>query len=82
MLQGVIGHQGHSGLVVGHSVKKGRKQVKWAQVVCVLPDFYFDVWMQNEGQNFFFLLRNCDWRRGKEEEKSPVGGMISLDCGV
>lgn len=55
--------------------------MKWAQVVCVLPDFYFDVWMQNEGQNFFFLLRNWDWRRGKEE-KSPVSGMISLECGV
>lgn len=54
--------QGHRGLVVGHSAKKGKKQVEWGQVVCVLSGFYFAVWMQNESLNlgicggFLFLF--------------------------
>ena len=51
--------QGPRGLVVGHSAKKGRKQVEWGQVICVLSGFYFAVWMQNESLNLgicFFLF--------------------------
>lgn len=82
MLQGVTGHSGAQRPGGGPECEEGEEANEMGSSGLCPTRLLFGCLDAKRGSEFFFLLRNWDWRRGKEEEKSPVSGMISLECGM